>query len=68
MLSLHGQADALGQIACVQIIGAIGSAVSLSAALVVSGLALTPALAFFVRAIRQSQAPIPDAALVSELD
>lgn len=68
VLSLHGQADALGQIACVPIIGAIGSAVSLSAALVVSGLALTPALAFFARAIRQPQAPIPDAALVSEPD
>ena len=68
VLSLHGQADALGQIACVPIIGAIGSAVSLPAALVVSGLALTPALAFFARAIRQPQAPIPDAALVSEPD
>ena len=68
VLSLHGQADALGQIACVPIIGAIGSAVSLPAALVVSGLALTPALAFFARAIRQPQEPIPDAALVSEPD
>ncbi|HEX2346866.1 MAG TPA: MFS transporter, partial [Ktedonobacterales bacterium] len=45
VLSLHGHADAPGQIACVPIIGAIGSAVSLPAALVVSGLALTPALA-----------------------
>jgi len=65
---LHGQADALGQIACVPIIGAIGSAVSLPAALVVSGLALTPALAFFARAIRQPQTPMPDVALVSGPD
>lgn len=66
VLSLHGQADALGQIACVPIIGAIGSAVSLSAALVVSGLALTPALTFFARAAQQPQAPTPDVVLARE--
>ncbi|MGH2502920.1 MAG: MFS transporter [Ktedonobacterales bacterium] len=68
VLSLHGQADALGQIACVPLIGAVGSAVSLPAALVVSGLALTPALALFARAIRQPQAPAHEAALAKESD
>lgn len=59
VLSLQGQADALGQIACLPIIGAIGSAVSLPVALVVSGLTLTPALAFFTRAMRQPEPQAP---------
>ncbi len=54
VLSLEGQADALGQILGGPAVGAIGSAVSLPAALVVAGLALTPALALFTRATPQS--------------
>jgi MFS transporter, DHA3 family, tetracycline resistance protein len=73
VLSLQGQADALGQIACVPLIGVIGSAVSLPAALVVSGLALTPALALFARAlfaraVRQPPAPAHEFALAKESD
>lgn len=55
VLSLEGQADALGQILGGPAVGAIGSAVSLPAALVVAGLALTPALALFTRAT-----PLPE--------
>ena len=53
LLSLEGQADALGQIAGGPVVGAIGSAISLPAALVVAGLALTPALGFFACAVRE---------------
>jgi len=53
LLSLEGQADALGQIAGGPIVGAIGSAISLPAALVVAALALTPSLGFFARIVRQ---------------
>lgn len=56
MLSLEGQADALGQIAGGPVVGAIGSAVSLPAALVVAGLALTPAVALIARTVRQPSA------------
>ena len=57
LLSLEGQADALGQIVGGPVVGAVGSAVSLPAALVVAGLALTPALGFFARAVRQPEPP-----------
>jgi MFS transporter, DHA3 family, tetracycline resistance protein len=53
LLSLEGQADALGQIAGGPLVGAIGSAISLPAALVVAALALTPSLGFFARIVRQ---------------
>jgi hypothetical protein len=52
LLSLEGQADAFGQIAGGPVVGAIGSAVSLPAALVVAGVALTPALGLLARAAR----------------
>jgi DHA3 family tetracycline resistance protein-like MFS transporter len=57
LLSLEGQADALGQIAGGPVVGAIGSAISLPAALVVAGLALTPTLALFARITRQPASP-----------
>ncbi len=57
LLSLEGQADALGQIVGGPITGAIGSAISLPAALVVAGLALTPTLGLFAYAVRQPEAP-----------
>jgi DHA3 family tetracycline resistance protein-like MFS transporter len=57
LLSLEGQADALGQIAGGPVVGAIGSAISLPAALVVAGLALTPTLALFARIMRQPAQP-----------
>ncbi|MDE3228516.1 MAG: MFS transporter [Chloroflexota bacterium] len=62
VLSLEGQADALGQIAGGPAVGAIGAAVSLPAALVVAGLALTPAVALIARTIHTPGAPEPAAA------
>lgn len=59
VLSLEGQADALGQIAGGPAVGAIGSAVSLPAALVVAGLALTPAVALIARTVRTPDAREP---------
>ena len=53
VLSLGGQVDALGQIAGGPVIGAVGTLVSLRAAIVAAGAALLPALPLFVRASRQ---------------
>jgi MFS transporter, DHA3 family, tetracycline resistance protein len=50
--SIASQADAVGQTAGGPVIGAIGKAISLPAALVSSALFVTPALALFGRAIR----------------
>jgi MFS transporter, DHA3 family, tetracycline resistance protein len=50
--SIASQADAIGQTAGGPIIGAIGKAISLPAALVSSALFVTPALALFGRAVR----------------
>jgi DHA3 family tetracycline resistance protein-like MFS transporter len=50
--SIASQADAIGQTAGGPVIGAIGKAVSLPAALVSSALFVTPALALFGRAVR----------------
>lgn len=50
VLSLEGQADALGQIAGGPVVGAIGLAVSLPAALLASAVALLPALGLYLRA------------------
>ncbi len=57
LLSLEGQADALGQIAGGPVVGAIGSMISLPAALVVAALALTPSLGLFARILRQPTQP-----------
>jgi DHA3 family tetracycline resistance protein-like MFS transporter len=51
VLSLEGQADALGQIAGGPVVGAIGLAVSLPAALLASAAALLPALGLYLRAV-----------------
>ncbi|MGE0542238.1 MAG: MFS transporter [Dehalococcoidia bacterium] len=63
VLSMNGQADSLGQIVGGPAIGLLGN-VSLRAAIAVSGLLLTPALALFARAGRQgseaeSANPVP---------
>lgn len=50
--SIASQADAIGQTAGGPIVGAIGKAVSLPAALLTSALFVTPALALFGRAVR----------------
>lgn len=52
VLSMNSQIDALGQIAGGPVIGAIGTIISLRAALVVAGATLAPALLFLTRAIR----------------
>lgn len=58
VLSLAGQADALGQIAGGPLLGLIGSLVSIPAALVTAGLTLTPAAALYARTLRH-RAPVP---------
>jgi MFS transporter, DHA3 family, tetracycline resistance protein len=50
--SIASQADAIGEVAGGPGVGAIGKALSLPAALVTSGLLLTPALALYARAVR----------------
>jgi hypothetical protein len=50
--SMASQADAIGQTGGGPIVGAVGRAVSLPAALVTSALFVTPALALFGRAVR----------------
>lgn len=52
VLSLSGQADSFGQIAGGPVIGAVGSAVGLRAALVATSAALIPALFLYLRAFR----------------
>jgi DHA3 family tetracycline resistance protein-like MFS transporter len=59
VLSIDGQADALGQIAGGPALGAVATAGSLRAALAVAGAILTPALLLFVRAGRQGQGAVP---------
>lgn len=51
VLSLSGQSDALGQIAGGPLVGALGLAISIPAALVASAVALLPALGLYARAV-----------------
>jgi len=60
VLSISSQLDAFGQIAGGPVIGAIGSLRSIRAALVATGIALTPALALFARAARLKEVQPPD--------
>jgi MFS transporter, DHA3 family, tetracycline resistance protein len=53
VLSMNAQSDALGQMLGGPGVGAIGSLFSIRAALVVSGLLLTPALALYARTARR---------------
>jgi DHA3 family tetracycline resistance protein-like MFS transporter len=62
MLSMSGQANAIGQIAGGPAVGAIGTFLSLRAALVVAALLLSPALALYAKTLR----PVPEVA-VSEV-
>ncbi len=61
VLSISGEADALGQIAGGPALGAIATFASLRAALAVAGSILAPALLLFVRAGRQGRAVVPTA-------
>lgn len=56
VISMAAQLNAIGQIGGGPVVGAIGTAFSLRAALVTSGLVLSPVLALLARATRQSQA------------
>ena len=72
ILSLAGQSDALGQIAGGPLVGAIGLAVSLPAALVASAAALLPALGLYARAVATPDAvrvatDTPDAADAADM-
>ena len=62
VLSMSSQVDAIGQIAGGPILGAVGN-LSVRAAITLSGLVLSPVLALFGRAARQSSLP---AAEISE--
>jgi len=53
VLSISSQADALGQVGGGPVVGLIGNAVSLRAALFAAGIALAPALLLYGRASRQ---------------
>jgi DHA3 family tetracycline resistance protein-like MFS transporter len=56
VLSMNGQANAFGQIGGGPVIGLVGTVVSLRAALVGSGLLLTPCLLLFARFLRHPEA------------
>lgn len=70
VISMSGQADAIGQIAGGPGIGLIGARVSIRAAIVAAGLLLSPALALYARANRQSldaaEEELTDRPLVAE--
>jgi DHA3 family tetracycline resistance protein-like MFS transporter len=57
VLSIAGQADAIGQVGGGPLLGGIGSLVSIRAALATSALLLAPALALYARALRRQPAP-----------
>lgn len=64
IFSLAGQVDAIGQIAGGPAVGAVGSALSIRAALATSGLLLTPALWLYRRVIRRGAAAVEAEAVV----
>lgn len=55
VISINGQADAVGQIAGGPAIGAVGTVFSLRAAIVTAGLVLTPGLLLYARALGQGK-------------
>lgn len=58
VISMSGQADALGQLAVGPGIGAIGTAFGLRTALVVAGILLAPALLLYTRTLRRGRPPL----------
>ena len=59
VISMSAQADAFGQIAGGPVVGAIGLARSIRAALTTSALVLLPALGLYARALKRSERVIP---------
>ncbi len=59
VISMSSQADALGQIAGGPAVGAIGSAISIRAAISTSGLILLPVLWLYARTSRHQEEPRP---------
>lgn len=55
VISMNGQADAFGQVIFGPLVGAVGTLASLRSALIVSGVALAPALLLYARALRPRQ-------------
>ena len=66
VLSISSQLDAFGQMAGGPVLGVIGNARSIRAALVAASLALTPALLLFARATRLKVTPTPRAETPAE--
>ncbi len=63
VLSMNSQTDAIGQIAGGPGVGAIGSAFSTRAAIVVAGVLLSPALVLYARLIRANRPSVAEAEL-----
>lgn len=61
VLSMTSQSDALGQIAGGPVLGWVGSAYSIRAAITTSGILLAPAIIFIISALRRpaGEAPLP---------
>ncbi len=60
VISMTRQTDAIGRIAGGPVLGAIGSLVSLRAALIGAGVTLMPALLLYTRAFGQGKATLPE--------
>lgn len=58
VISMSGQADALGQLAVGPGIGAIGTAFGLRTALVLAGILLAPVLLLYTRTLRRGRPPL----------
>jgi DHA3 family tetracycline resistance protein-like MFS transporter len=61
VLSIAGQADAIGQVGGGPLLGAVGSVFSIRAALATSAFLIAPALGLYTRALRR-EPPLEEAA------
>jgi DHA3 family tetracycline resistance protein-like MFS transporter len=68
VFSMNSQVNAIGEIAGGPVVGAIGTVGSLRAALVVTGLILSPVLALYARALRLGRHTIMDAGVPAALE
>jgi MFS transporter, DHA3 family, tetracycline resistance protein len=65
VMSMNGQADAVGQMAGGPVIGAVGTLFSLRAAIVTAGAVLAPGLLLYARALGQGDPRIADEPVVA---